>query len=71
MDLGGPAGHALDEEEAGDPWREEEVDADRVVELAPDRLEVEDDLQEVGRGDDDHEGDGDMPEDEVDGGVDA
>jgi hypothetical protein len=56
------ARHALDEEEAGDPRREEEVDADRVVELAPHRLEVEDDLEEVDEGDERHERRGDPPE---------
>ncbi|KAF2918511.1 hypothetical protein DAI22_08g063366 [Oryza sativa Japonica Group] len=44
-------GHALDEEEAGDP-RREEVGADRVVELPPHRLEleVEHDLEQEPRG---------------------
>ena len=60
--------HALDQEEAGDPRREEEVDADRVVELAPHRLEVEDDLVEVD-GDERHERRGDPPERVVHGGA--
>jgi hypothetical protein len=53
---------ALDKEEACDPRREEEVDADGVVELASDLLEVEDDLEEVDEGDERHERGGDPPE---------
>jgi hypothetical protein len=63
---GGDGGrHADGEEEARDPGREEEVDADGVVVLAPHRLEEEGELERVGGRDEGHERDGDAPEREV------
>nr|ACN33554.1 unknown [Zea mays] len=57
--------HADGEEEAGDPRREEEVDPDGVVVLAPHGLEEEGELERVDGRDGAHEQHGDAPEHQV------